>query len=264
MTLREHECFRELACEVRAFCAGRRVIEIVNTGNWGDSVIHAGQAQFMRDLGISPQRVSIASLRRRNAFVLSGISRLFGGRAMVTGNGAYTKWYTRPQELKWVTGFFSQTLMMPSSFPIFPSLDLSKTRIWRRDNLESAETIPAARFCHDMAFYLRPHPRNARHKRGVFFRKDVELGDFPLPETNRDISAEGTHRSDPEAFFDIIGQYEVVFTNRLHVGIAAALLGREVHLFPSRTRKLQSVYEASLKPFYENVHFHTESPVDIL
>lgn len=264
MTLREQTCFRELARDILAFSGQRRVIEIVNTGNWGDALIHAGQDLFLRDLGLSPTKISIASLRRRGALVLSGLNRFFADRAIVTGNGAYTKWYTRPKEFQWVTGFFDRTLMMPSSFPIYPSLDMTKTSIWRRDNLESAITLPNANFCHDMAFYLRPKPRVARQSKGVFFRSDVEVGSFPVPPMNRDISSEGTHLSDVETFFDLVGNFEVIFTNRLHVGIAAALLGREVHLFPSRTRKLESVFEASLEPFYPNVYFHTGNPLDYL
>jgi len=264
MTLRKEPCFRELGESVRAFAAGRPVIEIVNTGNWGDALIHAGQAQFLREIGVDPWRFSIFRLRNMRREKLWFLSKVLSRRAFVTGHGAYTNWYERPKEIAAVASHFDRVLLMPSSYPILPKGDLSRTILWRRDNLESMQTAPTSNFCHDLAFYLNPDQRKPSKKIGFLFRSDRESEDFRLPENNRDISAEGTHTSDPEGFFDAVGQYEIVLTNRLHVGIAASLLGRTVHLFDSKTNKIKSVFESSFKPFYERVHYHPEPPSDEL
>ena len=56
---------------------------------------------------------------------------------------------------------------------------------------------------------------------------------------------------------DVIGQAEVIFTNRLHVGIAGALLGKRVRLYDNSYGKIRDVYHSSLKN-YALVRFHEE------
>jgi hypothetical protein len=54
--------------------------------------------------------------------------------------------------------------------------------------------------------------------------------------------------------FEVIGSHSRIQTDRLHVAIAGALLGREVHLHPNSYYKNQAVYDYSLEQ-YENVTF---------
>jgi exopolysaccharide biosynthesis predicted pyruvyltransferase EpsI len=263
MSLRHQPCFDALAEDLRRFADGEPVVEIVNSGNWGDALIHAGQAEFLSDAGIVVEQVPIARLRK-NTLKHRLLAKLQGprGKAILTGSGAYREFYDRPDEFGIAASRFSEVLVMPSSYPFRPPLDPARTRFWRRDNVESLEAMPDARFCHDMAFYLQPAPRVATRGIGILFRTDVEKLDIDLPVTNIDLSNEGTHLSDPEKFLDRVGDYEVIHTNRLHVGIGGALLGREVHLYASRTRKLESIFKSSLEPFYENVHCHV-APAEI-
>jgi len=259
MSLRDQSCYQDLADDLRRFAQGDTVTEIVNSGNWGDALIHAGQAAFLSDVGVRVDQVPISQLRKNKAH-----HRLFAklrgprGKALITGSGAFRDFYNRPDEFVVAASRFSEVFVMPSSFPFRPGFDPNCTTLWRRDELESLDGAPEARFCHDMAFYLQPAPRDAHLPVGVFFRTDVESPKVALPKSNVDISNEGTHRSDPEAFFDRIGAYEVIHTNRLHVGIGGALLGREVHLYASRTRKLESIFSCSLKPFYDKVFYHPD------
>lgn len=264
MTLRDQPCYSELADELKSFARGRRLVEIVNTGNWGDALIHAGQAQFLQDIGIEPWRFSIFTLKKMNRYKLMLLSKVLCPRAIVTGNGAFQPFYERPRELIDVTRSFSRVLIMPSSFPIVPNFDPNRTIFWRRDEVDSQANLPDAPFCHDMAFYLNPRPRKPIKRIGVFFREDIEQGAYNVPEGNIDLSGQGTHETDHEHFLDRIGECEVIFTDRLHVGIGAALLGREVHLFGSRTNKIRSIFETSLKPFYQNVFFQTDPPIAFL
>jgi exopolysaccharide biosynthesis predicted pyruvyltransferase EpsI len=259
MTLRSDKCFAELAQSLLEFGKHRSLIEIENTGNWGDALIHAGQREFFRDKRIIVERHSIAKLRKLNPFQLFSLSRFCTRRAVISGGGPWCDWYTRPLEMKRVSRYFSRILIMPSSYTCSPALNSNRAEFWRRDNSESAETVPTSAFCHDLAFYLSPKKRFPKQKLALMFRDDIERGEFNLPFGNRDISSEGTHRSSPDDFFDRIGEYEIIVTNRLHVGIAGALLGREVHLFKSRSKKIASVYEASLKPHYERVYYHADA-----
>jgi exopolysaccharide biosynthesis predicted pyruvyltransferase EpsI len=264
MTLKDQPCYSQLADELKSFARGRKLIEIVNTGNWGDSLIHAGQAQFLKDIGIEPWRFSILKLKRMHRHKLMLLSKVLCPRAIVSGNGAFQPFYERPKQVVDVASFFSRVLIMPSSFPIVPDLSPDRTVFWRRDQVDSLASLPDSPFCHDMAFYLSPRPRKPIKQIGIFFREDIEKGDYSIPVGNIDLSNQGTHETDHERFLDRIGEYEVIFTDRLHVGIGAALLGRQVHLFGSRTNKIRSIFETSLKPFYQNVFFHMDQPVPFL
>ena len=236
------------------------MVEIVNSGNWGDALIHAGQAEFLRDIGVAVKQVPVQKLQRSKPWKSTLKRMLMGERAIVTGSGAYRTVYDRPAELVRAASRYSRVLVMPSSYPFRPGYIPSRTTFWRRDHLESIEAVPEARFCHDMAFYLKPRARPVTQEIGLFFREDAERTDIALPHGNVDLSAEGTHKTDIESFMDRIGACRVVHTNRLHVGIGAALLGREVHLYPGDNRKIEAMFDASLRPFYDNVFFHTQVP----
>lgn len=260
MTLRNEDCFADLARDLKDFARGRRIVEIVNTGNWGDSLIHAGQREFLDDIGMSPIRIPVNRLNKKSSLSRFLLSRFVADKAIITGNGAFREFYDRPAQLIETAAIFSNVLLMPSSYPFVPGFDPARTRYWRRDRLESVDAMPDANFCHDMAFYLDPKPRVATKDTAFFFRVDVEKDDFELPAQNVDLSNEGTHATDHNKFLDRIGEYNTIHTNRLHVGIGGALLGREVHLYGSRTRKVRSIFETSLKPFYSNVFFHSGAP----
>jgi exopolysaccharide biosynthesis predicted pyruvyltransferase EpsI len=44
-----------------------------------------------------------------------------------------------------------------------------------------------------------------------------------------------------------IGRADVIVTNRLHIGVAGALLGKRVRLYDNSYGKIRDVYQASLK-----------------
>lgn len=266
MTLRDEACYEELAESLREFTSRNRIVEVVNTGNWGDSLIHAGQAAFLKDIGITPfARISIMDWKSKapwkpHVWKRVVLSKTLARHVIFTGCGAFREFYNRPKQLASAAQSFSRAFIMPSSIPFVPDFDPERTVFWRRDKVESLEAMPQAQFCHDMAFYLQPKPRKAVKKVAAMFRVDVEKASFELPQNNVDLSNEGNHDTDHEGFLDRIGEFEVIHTNRLHVGIAGALLGREVHLYESRTRKLESIFETSLKPFYKNVFCHSTPP----
>lgn len=93
------------------------------------------------------------------------------------------------------------------------------------------------------------------------FRTDREKPDRPLPEDNIDLSrvfALGTHsRTAAEyashRFLSVIDRFDRVRTDRLHVCIGGALLGKEVEFYPNSYFKNEAVFEFSLRDRFPNV-----------
>ncbi|WAC18935.1 hypothetical protein OVA24_17015 [Luteolibacter sp. SL250] len=94
------------------------------------------------------------------------------------------------------------------------------------------------------------------------FRGDVESATNHRPADNDDVSLAAHRTWTPdnctEAAHDFIRQiagYRTIHTDRLHVGIIGALLGRETHLYTGTDHKIPEVYELSLRG-YGNVTLH--------
>ena len=86
------------------------------------------------------------------------------------------------------------------------------------------------------------------------FRDDKESSEIQLPIGNQDVSAGPD--SQWKELLDIISQYSIVHTNRAHVSIAAALMGKETHIYPSSYFKQKEIFRYSLFN-RKNVNFHS-------
>ena len=266
MTLKDHSCYAELGDALREVTRGKPVAFIGNSGNWGDALIQEGQRQLFRDHGIRTIPFSFRRPNKARGALNRLIARLSGHRAIIQANGAYYPAYDRFQDHALAARFFRSVLLLPSSLPTGHGWELESvdSQLWRRDQLESAHDHPPARFCHDLAFYLDPEPREPVYEQGCLFRNDRERSKLNAPAGNRDISLEGTHKTSPQGFLDEVGRYRTIHTDRLHVGIAGALLNREVHLYPiESTMKIQSIFASSLAPHYPNVYLHQERPAQL-
>lgn len=97
------------------------------------------------------------------------------------------------------------------------------------------------------------------------FREDAELSSIERPSDNVDVTGlinldesmldmsrvkETSHR-----IFRFIDQFDVVNTNRLHICISSALLGKEVNFYDNSYYKNKSVYEHSIKDRFSNVNW---------
>jgi exopolysaccharide biosynthesis predicted pyruvyltransferase EpsI len=95
------------------------------------------------------------------------------------------------------------------------------------------------------------------------FRVDVEKTDIKIPEDNLDISDLFELSScqvdlallATQKFLTYINQFEVINTNRLHVAIAATLLGKQVNLYGNNYFKIKAIYEYSLLNRFSNVNW---------
>jgi len=119
---------------------------------------------------------------------------------------------------------------------------------------------------HYLAYTLKSllgHPYPSKPQSGELnaFRIDVEKTDIPIPSDNVDVSALYELSScEPKLaklstfrFLSHINAFETVNTNRLHVAIAAAKLGKKVNLYGNNYFKIRAIYEYSLKGKYANV-----------
>jgi exopolysaccharide biosynthesis predicted pyruvyltransferase EpsI len=62
-----------------------------------------------------------------------------------------------------------------------------------------------------------------------------------------DISASGTHCSDPRVFLRFIDQFSVIAIDRFHVAIGAMLLGKRVWLLEGSYFKIRAIFNSSMK-----------------
>jgi hypothetical protein len=97
------------------------------------------------------------------------------------------------------------------------------------------------------------------------FRRDWESTDVRIPWGNVDLSAATPYdrtmgrRSSAEAtafeLFRYLDRFEVINTNRLHIGIAGALLEKRVRFSPNAYWKNEAVYRHSLQEAFPNVEW---------
>ncbi|MCO6449734.1 MAG: polysaccharide pyruvyl transferase family protein [Caldilineales bacterium] len=105
----------------------------------------------------------------------------------------------------------------------------------------------------------------ARHGSSTLncFRVDGERTDIPLPADNLDLSVEIMLGVRPKALARLVtyellaflNNFETINTNRLHLGILSALLGKHVNFFANSYFKNESVYRFSLAQRFPNVHW---------
>lgn len=92
-------------------------------------------------------------------------------------------------------------------------------------------------------------------------RTDVERTDHDVPPVNVDASRIFEHGVFPPSrarkatvfLLAYLSHFERIFTNRLHLGILGALLGKEVRFYPNSYYKNRAVYRFSMAERFPNV-----------
>lgn len=254
--------FIRLEETLREFADGEKFLYIANPGNWGDGLIRFSTERFFRRIGLDyisiglRKAASLSPNELRAAAASSTVKVVYGG------GGAFLEGYDIPRQFRRMVKRTDRVLVLPHTFAMpAEELRLRKTDVlFRRDQSGSKEFAPASLFCHDMALSLNTIvPMANGSGAGFFIRGDAEkVSGIIVPEANRDISAEGTESTPMADFLDAIGRFEIVHTNRLHVAIAAALMGRQVHLYANSYFKNRAIYDASLRSAFPNVTFHDD------
>lgn len=124
------------------------------------------------------------------------------------------------------------------------------------------------KLAHDMAFNLNLNkleiPKMIGNGTLNAFRTDIERNpNIQIPDDNIDVSRKfekGTHSIEllydiTREFLTFLNNYEVINTNRLHVAIGGALLGKTVYFYNNSYFKCKAIYDFSMKDKYRNVKY---------
>lgn len=211
-------------------------------GNIGDQLIHAGIRRLLG--GFDYREVGLQQLY--------GVS---GQLAVVTGGGDWCAPHQiLPRYLPRIEGQFERVVVFPSSFDtrvksVRDALAASRALFFAREHVsyELIRTLCRAELAHDTAFFYDFEPYR-RPGRGTLlaFRTDREAVTNSVPPGNLDVSAACDSLDE---FLWVIARHERVQTDRAHVLIAAALLGKEVSYAPSSYHKLPAIVASTLRGF---------------
>ena len=229
---------------------GKKVYYLANPGNWGDGLIRFGTKLFFAEIGLIYKELS----PKRSDWIVPFMK---GGVVIYGGGGAWCKNWQNTYVEKLSRRF--KVIVLPSTYE--STIKLKNTIFFARDKYQSLTNIPTPYFTHDMAFYIGSMFYKGSRGSGIgyFYREDKEsAGMLELDNTNNDISHKGNHYTPVKDFFSEIDNYETVYTDRLHVAIAAVLLKKKLHWYPGNYFKSEAVYKSSVKEHYESVNFHSE------
>jgi exopolysaccharide biosynthesis predicted pyruvyltransferase EpsI len=241
--------FSMLAETLKEACGNGPVYYLPNPGNFGDAMIRYATLKFFHDIKLNVRELTTS----KKDWLLPILT---GGTVIYGGGGGWSSLWTHSE--RYVTRMKRRfrVIVLPSTFE--RSYALGDTIVFCRDLYESQQNMPHAMFCHDMAMYLEKDllPAGGRGI-GYYFRTDKESANrFEIPAGNTDISIAGNHLTDVRWLFETINSVSVVHTDRLHVSIAAGLLGKEVHLYAGSYFKNRAVYLSSMKNCFDNIAFH--------
>ncbi len=245
------EEFLRLGETLRRRCGKGPVPYFANPGNWGDALIRAGSLAFFREIGLE-----IEEWRRPPWFAGWGAKASKGPLILGGGGGWCEAWdHGERAARRWGRRF--DVIVLPSTFG--RPVSIPNATLFARDSAESIRNAPGALFCHDMSFCLRAPAFPPGEGEGHFFRSDRESARrVPIPSGNDDVSLRGDHRSDPAGFFASVARFASVRTDRMHVAIAACLLGRYVRLYPNAYFKNRAIFDSSIRGRFPGMAFCEE------
>jgi exopolysaccharide biosynthesis predicted pyruvyltransferase EpsI len=211
-------------------------------GNIGDELIYAGARQLLAQR--SYKEISVRAL--------GGVTR---HTALVAGSGGWCGPYRDMVELlPAIESKFERVIVLPSSFDVsVPSvktiLAATKALVFARERKSFNDVcrLCDAKIAYDCAFFFdyRPYMRRGEGCL-VSYRTDKESVLSAIPESNNDISRSC---SSLDEWLWTIGRHAVVRTDRAHVMIAAALLGKDVEYWTSSYHKVPAIADYALKSF---------------
>ncbi|MDK8823370.1 hypothetical protein [Corynebacterium coyleae] len=260
--LRTEPEYQWLADVIKERASGKQILYVPNIGNWGDALIHEGTKQFLQHFDIEGQIVHWQDLKlwlkdtARLGIELNSVLVLNGGggswRNAKSGNRS------RAEALSEI---FGSIIELPHTY-FAPELQTQGCEVeyFSRDKSTSMSHVPSSTYCPDMAFFLQlPDLTKSVHARGdgFFLRRDSErnraLGD--LYKRGIDLAQYGNETSNIVPFFEILNGYSQIYTDQLHVGVAAAMLGKRTTLISSNSSENRDIYDATIKHNYPNVEF---------
>ena len=252
MTLEEH---------LRRF-SGKEVYVLLNSGNAGDGLIHLGGRRLFRTLGIKTREFLYPADVEGETLLIYGCGGFGGVSTRRVG-----------ESLHYIPRF-REVLILPSSF----DTGRSEVREFLAGLPRNVTVYCREKISHAMAREAMAHPSNLRLGRDlafhcdyrtwaahrgkgtlVCFRTDAETARDSLPPANIDVSRFGDkHDSWPLLY--TVSRFAEVHTDRLHVGIVAAMTGKKTFLFDNNYHKIRAVYEYSLSEMEHVRYMGQDSP----
>lgn len=211
-------------------------------GNIGDDLIYAGARQLLSKL-------------HYDEVGLTEISDKTGDLAVLAGSGAFCRTY--PQMVKYLSLIeerFQRLVILPSSFDtsvpqVRGALEKTKAFVYARElhSYHQIRDICASELAHDCAFYFNYEPYR-RPGQGTLnaFRTDKEASGRSVPRVNNDLSASCESL---DQWLWTIARHEWIRTDRAHIMIAGAMLGKRVEYRASNYHKVPAIAEFSLSGF---------------
>ena len=213
-------------------------------GNVGDELIRAGthrllDTQVFREVGIDE------------------LPACGGDTVLLPGSGAWCRPYHEwmPRALAIAELRFDRVIVLPSSFDVGEdsvrqALRQSRATVFARetDSLRQIEGLCRARFAHDCAFFYDYSTHRAAGDGTLnAFRTDLDAaaGEIALDD-NDDISATAPSL---DGWLAEIERHALIRTDRAHVMIAAALMGKQVEFAPNSYHKLEALAASWLREF---------------
>src|SRR6185436_6074586 len=260
--MRQVSRYREIAIgDLLAPLAGRDVAILPNNGNLGDVLIHSATLQVLERARVHPR-------------IISGDLDEKGDVLLVGGGGNLIDRYDHLRSrLGRLHRRFEEVVILPHTIcgdrtgAAFAEIAGNVRVVCRerysydflRDIVPQADQLLLS---DDMAFHFDYDPYRAAGAGTLnAFRLDHERTDVPPPPDNVDLSDAIQLPDRPfrrefwslpywreylEAFLAAIAARAHVRTNRLHVAIAAGMLGKTVELFDNDYYKNRAVHEYSL------------------
>ncbi len=225
------------------------------TGNYGDSLIWHGAKQLFKDLNIHANEITIDSAVTSDVLIING-------------SGNFIDLYDQVRNMVLKNHrLYKEVIILPSTIygkfqqEILSGLQDNVT-IFCREKITYKFVKLHAINCqvymwHDIAFHneLELMPDGAGELNA--FREDDEKFMLKKPPNNIDISKMGIQSTPIANFINMLSSHRVINTDRLHVCIGSAMLGKEVNFYPNSYYKNKAIYEYSIKNRYPKVKLIT-------
>jgi exopolysaccharide biosynthesis predicted pyruvyltransferase EpsI len=207
-------------------------------GNLGDRLINAGARRLLSGVNYTEKDVRYPGHG--------------GSLAIIGGGGGWCKtWHDMPPLVRAIEATFDKVVVWPSSFQVDESsvkewlLETKSTIFVReRTSFEQVAGIRDAILAPDTAFYFQFSPYSGRGNGELnAFRTDRESARQSVPRDNIDISVAC---ADLDHWLRTIERYSLLRTDRAHVMIAGAIMGKSVHISNSNYHKVIAIAEYTL------------------
>lgn len=250
--------FEVLAKMIRDVSQGDTVIYVPDGGNWGDALIREATLLFFKENDIPYHEIPFHDDVWWSIYQNDFVKGFFKDKILLFGGGGawYELYHSGATFVSRFCRYFKQVIVLPSTF--VTQIEATNVLYFCRDKFESKRNCPDAIFCHDMAFYMKLKGASSypSYKVGYFFRQDIESAGLIVPPAgNIDISGLGNEVTPIQPFISCVLDHEIIYTDRLHVAIAACLGNRKVFLHSGKYFKNEAIFNSSIQGYFNDVTF---------